>query len=395
MPAPIATIDQNGVTTPLFADVLSYFQQSYAAIYGADVNLSPDTQDGQWLAVVAAAVNNANLVIASVYHAYSPTYAQGAGLSSVVKINGIRRLRASNSTVLLQCIGIAGRDIGNTVVGDSLNLGSQWLLPPSPVTIPPSGEIEVTATCLTPGAIVANVGTLTQILTPVPGWQTVTNPFAAVVGFPVESDAVLRRRQTQSVANPSQSVVEGIQGAIENLLEVERVMVYENPYGASDINGIPPYSMAVVVEGGDAQQVANTIALRKTPGSPTYGNTQILVIDGRGVPSQINFFELSLIPITVTIAVNALPGFTATIETEIIDSVIAYLATLPIGYDSYYTKLIAACQVPAPDGLTYDVTAVLQSRDGAPPAAADVMLTFIEAATADTTTVTLTVNPPP
>jgi len=391
MPFPITTIDSFGVTVPAFMDVLTYLQQQYQSIYGFDVNLDPDTQYGQWIGTLAAAINDTNMNIAATYFAYSPSFAVGAGLSSVVKINGIRRLLSSTSTVLVLCVGQAGTAIGGSFVSDSLNLSTFWQLP-ADVTIPPEGEITVTATCSVFGAIPADVGTITEILTPIPGWQTVTNPVAAVVGAPVETDAQLRRRQTQSVANPSQSIVLGIQGAIENLSGVQRVMVYENPTGTIDINGLPAHSMAAVVEGGDSTEIATAISLRKTPGSPTYGNTMILVYDSRGIPNQINFFELVLVPITVNITLKALAGFSASIEQEIIDQVVLFLSTLPIGYDSYISKLIAATQLPEPDGLTYDVLAVLQSRDNNPLASADILVTFIEAASCNDTLVAITVT---
>jgi len=391
MPFPITTIDANGVSVPLFEDVLNYLSDQYKAIYGTDVNLDPDTQDGQWVGVVASVLHDTNQTIAATYLSYSPTYAVGAGLSSVVKINGIRRQRASVSTVAVLLVGQAGTFINNGAVGDNLSLNTVWALP-AEVTIPPVGQILVTATCTDLGSITANVGTLTQILTPTPGWQTVTNPYAAVVGQPVETDAQLRRRQTQSTANPSQTVVLGIQGAIEDLPTVQRVMVYENPTGANDANGIPPYSMAAVVEGGDVQEVAQAIALRKTPGSPTYGTTSVIVYDTRGIPAQINFFELTLVPITVNIAIKALAGFTGAIEQAMINQVTEFLSTLPIGYDSYYSKLVAATQLPEPDGLTYDVTSVQQARGTLPLAAADVLLYFIEAAYCDSTLVTVTVS---
>lgn len=394
MPVPIATVDYNGINTPLFTDVLDYLQEQYRAIYGADVNLDPDTQDGQWLAITALAIHDANQTVAAAYQAYSPAYAQGVGLSSVVKINGIRRLRASVSSVVLTCVGIAGRQIGDSVVGDSLSLGTQWLLPLD-VVIPPEGQIEVTATCLEFGSITAEIDTITEILTPVPGWQTVTNPVAASIGLPLETDAALRRRQMQSTANPSQTVILGIQGAIENLEGVQRVMIYENPYSTTDINGIPPYAMAIVVQGGDSQDIANAVALRKTPGSPTFGTASVQVIDRRGIPSLIKYFVLTLVPIDVHITVKALPGFSATIEELMVLQVIEFLRTLPIGYNSFYNKLVAATQLPEPDGLTYTVTVVQQKRGATAFAAADVNITYIEAATADLTNVTVTIDPTP
>jgi uncharacterized phage protein gp47/JayE len=391
MPFPITTIDANGVTVPLFTDVLAYLQQQYQTVYGFDVNLSEDTQDGQWVGIIASALNDTNMTIAATYLAYSPSFAVGAGLSSVVKINGIRRQLASFSTAIVTCVGTAGTEVGGSLIGDNLNLGTQWQLPPQ-VTIPPEGDIAVTATCTTLGAIPGDVGTLTVILTPVPGWQTVNNTLAAIVGAPIETDAQLRRRQTQSVANPSQSIVLGIQGGIENLPNVRRVMVYENPTGAPDANGIPAHAMAAVVEGGDATDIATAIALRKTPGSPTYGTTSTIIYDSRGIPAQINYFELFLVPIQVNITLKALAGFTQAIEQEIVNQIIDFLITLPIGYDSYITKLIAATQLPEPDGLTYDVTVVQQSRDGNATAATDVLISYIEAATCDDTMITITVT---
>jgi len=390
MAFPVTIVDASGVYVPLFTDVLAYLQDQYRAIYGSDIDIDPDTQDGQWIAIIASAINDTNMTAAAVYQAYSPTYAQGVGLSSVVKINGIRRLRASTSTALVRLVGQAGTTIAQGYIGDNLNLGTQWYLPPG-IVIPPEGEIIVTATCTILGAVTADIGTLTIILTPQPGWQTVSNDAPATVGAPIETDAQLRRRQTQSVANPSQTVVLGIQGAIENLQGVQRAIVYENPTSAPDANGIPAYSMAAVVEGGDSQQIATAIANRKTPGSPTFGTTSLIIYDPRGIPAKINYFILTLVPITITITVKALAGFTQAIEQAMVQQIIDYIVTLPIGYDSYYTKLIAATELPEPDGLTYDVTSVLQSRSGA-PAATDVAISYIEAATTDAAHITVTVQ---
>jgi hypothetical protein len=149
--------------------------------------------------------------------------------------------------------------------------------------------------------------------------------------------------------------------------------------------------MAAVVEGGDSQQIATAIANRKTPGSPTFGTTSLIIYDPRGIPAKINYFILTLVPITITITVKALAGFTQSIESAMVQQIIDYVTTLPIGYDSFYTKLIAATELPEPDGLTYDVTSVLQSRSGA-PAATDVAISYIEAATTDAAHITVTVQ---
>ena len=73
MAFPITSIDGNGVYVPLFTDVLAYLQDQYRALYGSDVDLDPDTQDGQWVSVIASAINDTNLTIAATYLSYSPT----------------------------------------------------------------------------------------------------------------------------------------------------------------------------------------------------------------------------------------------------------------------------------------------------------------------------------
>ena len=175
------TVDATGITAPSYADVLAYLKSQYQTIYGSDVYLEADSQDGQFLAIIASAINDANAVAISVYNAFSPASAQGANLSSVVKINGITRAVASLSTVDLTIVGQVGITITNGVVQDTNNV--KWDLPAS-VTIPPAGTIVVTATCETPGAIAAVAGSVNQISTPTRGWQTVTNVSAAAPGNP-------------------------------------------------------------------------------------------------------------------------------------------------------------------------------------------------------------------
>ena len=388
---PVAIIDATGISVPVYSDVLDYLQEQYRAIYGQDIDLDADTQDGQWVAILAQAINDANMTIEQTYQAYSPTFAQGIGLSSVVKINGIRRHVASLSSVAVTAVGQAGTDISNTIVGDSLNLNSQWQLS-SGVVIPPEGQVVATAVCLTTGAVQADIGTITKILTPVPGWQTVTNTTAAISGQPIESDAALRRRQTYSVANPSQTVVVGIQGAIASVPGVIRTVVYENPTPVPDGNNIPAYSMAAIVEGGDINAVAQAIALRKTPGSPTYGTTSVMVFDSRGLPSRINFFPLAEVPITVQIHLTALTGFSAIIENAIIAQVVAFINSLPIGYDCYLTKVIAATELSGDAGLTYEVTQVYQARGAATPGLSDIAIIYTEAATTNSSLITVNVS---
>ena len=93
------TIDAAGITAPALSDIRAYFVSKYREIYGEDVYLEPDSQDGQLLDLFAVAVHDANSMAVSVFNSFSPSSAQGEGLSRVVKINGIARQSSTYSTV--------------------------------------------------------------------------------------------------------------------------------------------------------------------------------------------------------------------------------------------------------------------------------------------------------
>lgn len=305
--API--IDASGISAPSYADVLAYLQQQYRSIYGADVYLGNDSQDGQFLGVLALAISDANAATIAAYNSFSPLTGQGNGLSSNVKINGIARAVATNSQVDLKVVGQAGTVITQGIARDVA--GYTWALPTT-VTIPPAGEVTVTATCTEMGDITAGVGQVNVIATPTRGWQSVTNLSAADPGAPVETDSALRQRQQISVALPSRTVLEGTSGAVANIAGVTRLATYENDTNATDSNGIPAHSISLVVEGGDAAAIAQAIADKKTPGTGTYGATSQTVTDVYGRPLTIRFYRPTYQALTVAVTLKALAGYSTT-----------------------------------------------------------------------------------
>jgi uncharacterized phage protein gp47/JayE len=264
-----------GPIAPSYPDLKAMLEELHRSIYGSDIYIDPDSQDGQYIAALATIIKDQNDAIISGLNSFFPASAQGVGLSTIVKINGIRRDVPSNSTADLLCVGVAGTDISGLIIGDDLNLNTQWLIAGDPgsetVVIPDAGEITTTATCTTPGGVAAAAGSLTEILTPTRNFQSVTNAADAALGAPVEQDAALRQRQSVSTAIPALSVLAAMYGALKNIIGVNRCFPYENDTKVTDDDGIPANSIAVVIDGGDAATIAATIARYKTPGTGTYG----------------------------------------------------------------------------------------------------------------------------
>lgn len=384
-------IDSTGYHYADYPTILQWLQDEYRAIYGADVYLEADSQDGQLLATTARAMYDSAVTGAANYNARSPSTAQGVGLSSVVKINGIKRQSPTKSTVDLDIGGTVGTTITNGVAQDTV--GNKWNLPAS-VVIPISGTITVTATADEDGYITAQAATVTKIYSPTLGWQTVNNVLAATPGSPVEEDAELRVRQTTSVALPSLSVFEGTKGAVANVAGVTRSEGYENDSDTTDADGILRHSIAMVVEGGDTQAIADAIAAKKTPGTRTQGTTSATTYDIYGMPNTINFYRPTIVPMKVEVNITALLGYTTGYDTLIKAAVAALINSLKIGADVILTKLYVPANLPGTTpGTTFNIISIRIAKVGDAFGAVNIPILFNEAASCLEANVTVVVVP--
>lgn len=323
-----ATVTAQGISAPDYQTILDTLTSYFRQIYGSDAYLEPDSKDGQMVALVALAVHDANNTAIEIYNSFSPTTAQAAALSSNVKINGITRKVATNSTADLLLTGTAGTTITNGSARDKN--GIIWNFPAS-VAIGVDGTVLVTATCANSGSVAAMAGTITTINTPTRGWVSVTNPAAATVGTPAETDAELRIRQSQSVALPSITPFEALDGAVSNVTGVTRHKLYENDTGSEDGNGLPPHSVAVIVDGGDVTDIAQAIRGNKGQGTATHGTTSVTVPDKYGNPHVIKFSRSSDVPVYAQIKLKVFTGYTSQIGQQIQQAISDYINSLMIG----------------------------------------------------------------
>lgn len=389
LPKLSASITATGVSYPPYTDVLESLKASFRIIYGVDAYLEPDSQDGQLLAVFAKAIDDCNQATAAVYNSFAPSRAQGEGLSSVVKINNLTRAVATKSQVNLTLVGQAGTVVVNGKVAD-LD-GQRWLLPAS-VTIPFGGSVIATATAEQAGALFAAIGTVTQIITPTAGWQSVSNASAATPGNPVETDAELRRRQEVSPALNAYTVAEGLIAALRALSGVTYVKVYENATGLTDGNGMAPHSIGCVVKGGVASAVADAIFKKKSLGVLTEGTTAVNVTDISGTARPVKFYIPTNVPIKIALTVEALPGYVSTIGVAIKQALLDHVAALDVGEDVLLSRLYApALLMGKPDSETYRITVLQVGLVSGSLGTSDLTIGFVSQATLVLVDITLTV----
>ncbi|WP_276743148.1 baseplate J/gp47 family protein [Pantoea septica] len=387
-----ATVTASGISAPDYQTILSTITEYFQQIYGTDAYLDPDSKDGQMVALVALAVHDANNMAIQVYNSFSPSSGMTDALTRNVKINGITRKAATNSTVDVTLIGTAGTTITNGSVKDAN--GIIWNLPAS-VTIDVDGSVTVTATCATSGAVAAVAGSITKINTPTRGWTAVSNASAATVGSAAETDAQLRMRQAQSVAIPALTPFDAVDGAIANVTGVTRHKLYENDTGAVNSDGIPAHSLAAIVDGGDVTEIAQTIRGKKGQGVATFGSTTVTVPDKYDNPHAISFSRSTDVPIYVAITLKVFTGYTTQIGEQIKQAIADYINSLTIGDDVLLSRIYSPANLGVVSGGNakyYDINALAIGKSAGSVAASNVVIAFNESASCSTANIALTVT---
>lgn len=336
---PVFSVTETGISAPSYEEIYEYLKGRMRAIFGDDINLDADTQDGQMVGIVAAAISDVNAQAIAVYNAYNPTTAKGVALDSAVKVNGITRQAASHSQVDLRIVGQAGTHIVNGVALDEAE--NKWNLP-ADVVVPPAGEITVTAIAAEEGDIRAPAGTVNRIGTPTLGWQTVENILAAEPGAPVQTDLELRVQQSKSTALPSVSLWEGIIGSLLTTAGVRRVSGIKNDGDTPTSEGVPGHSIAMIVDGGEVADIAKTIFLKKGEGVGTYGSTSYNYLDTYGFPNTIKFSRPTIVPAYCKLTIAPAADYLSSAEDEIKARIVAYINSLDIGESVNITRVLAS-----------------------------------------------------
>lgn len=388
---PVFSVTENGIQAPSYAEILEYFQSQARNIFGQDVNIDADTQDGQLIAIFALALSDVNAQAIATYNQFNPNTAVGVGLDSAVKTNGITRHTATNSTVDLVLIGQAGTVITNGVATDDNE--NRWLLPEQ-VVIPVSGEITVTATAEEVGAIEASPNTITQIGTPTLGWQSVNNPTQATVGVAVETDAELRQRQSRSTELPSVSLWEGIIGSLLNLSGVIRVSGVKNDEDDPSPEGVPGHTIAMIVDGGEVDEIGETIFLKKGEGVGTYGSVKTTYIDTYGFPNVIKFSRPTIVNAYVTLTITPSATYISSVADEIKQRIADYINGLSIGESVNIARVLSSAVKDCTTGVDdrFDVTAITMGEASGSQTAASIPIEWNEAAYCDVENITVTLN---
>lgn len=264
-------------------------------IYGPDINVGPNSPDGQMVEIVVQAIADMYELIAQVYNSFNPDASIGRVLDQRAAINGVLRRGATFTlqdveVTVSQALTLPGLDtspLSPFTVADSA--GNQFQLV-STYSFGAAGTQSLAFQAAQLGPVETVIGTITQIVTTTLGVSGVNNPTAATsVGQAEETDSQLRIRRSNSVSLPSRGYLEGLLGALLDTDGVTEAEVLENDTNSTDANGIPAHSIWAIVEGGTDDDVALAIYKKRNAGCGMKGSVTVDVPQIDGTTFQVAF----------------------------------------------------------------------------------------------------------
>lgn len=274
-----------------------------------ELNTDPETPAGQLIDGITALIVEKDNELLKMANGFNPKTATGIFQDALGEIYFIQRHIAQSTVVTCTCSGLQGTIIPAGSVIQDVNGNNYQSV--AQVSIPASGSIDVIFSAQTPGEIEAAAGTVNKIITVIPGWDSVNNETAGVVGRERETQAEFEQRRYESVAKNSHGLAESVGGSVNNLDDVIACRVEQNR-GDEEIQflgvTIPPHSIYLSVYGGTSDEIGSVIHNKLDAGCGTAGNTSVRVTDPTSGSQHTYFYtvaELENLYIQVTTAQDA------------------------------------------------------------------------------------------
>ena len=307
-------ITVTGVIVPDTTVINQNVQDEFVQAFGSDLVLAPNTPQGilitgETAARTAVANNNAALA-----NQINPNAAGGVFFDAIWALTGGSRSPATPSTVMATITGVTGTvvPVGSQASDSVYNNVFQTT---TAVTI--VGATTVAMTSVQNGPIVAGAGTLTQILSNVPGWETITNASAAVLGTTTQTDESGRNERRITLFAQGASTAGAISSAVNLVPNVSSSKFLENIAATTQtIEGVTMvgHSIYMCVDGGTDLAVATAMQSKKSAGA-AYNNgatgsgasatpvSQAVIVPYSGQSITVLFDRPGIIQVGVSVSV--------------------------------------------------------------------------------------------
>lgn len=323
-----------GVTVPANVDIQSTTRNEIYNL-STPVTFSPVSANGIGVSVLTVAdASSYTVTYTDSSTSSTSSYTSGAGATQTSILNGLKTFIDANQPALTANINnnilyVNKKDrssLSNFTVSSNLGISKASNL--------------TYLVAENTGPISEEAGSITNILTPVLNWDSVTNPFNAIPGANQETDSELRERFRSSKASRASNIIESLYASLEALDNVEEVMIYENVTDTVDASGIPGHSFMSLVLGGVDSDIAQAIWNNKPAGIRTFGNTSYQILDSQGNPHTINFQRPTQVPVYITVNLTKFSQYPNNGDSLVRQALIDYFSVnFGIGDSVVYSRL--------------------------------------------------------
>ena len=333
------------------------------ALGGVDLSGGPEQQI---IGVLSEQIAVAWETLQALYGAIGED-ANGILLDRIMALTGTKRRAATKSLVTASV---------NLNAGTTLAAGAQAAVDGNPDAVfetivdvtngaGAAADVDVVMRALETGPVAAPAGTLTQIVTPAAGWNSVTNAADASLGKTKAEDPESRQQRRVELAGAGGGTVPGVRAAVAKVDGVVEARCYENTTSVVDADGRPDKSVEAVVWDGtvpaaDDDAIAQAIYSKKGGGIEAYGSgsTGTATDELTGQDVDVAFTRATALAPVIVASVILEPGTAAGWDTLAIAAIVARGAEYEVGEDAYASQLICALQevpgVEAVVSLTLD-----------------------------------------
>ncbi|MCP1176193.1 baseplate J/gp47 family protein [Bacillus sp. 1663tsa1] len=307
-----------------YADFIKEMEGLARNLWGNDVNLSERGPLGMFIKNISFARAEENELAESIYYSGYYFTAEGISLDYIGKNRGLERARAIAATgrVAFKVEPATTVKQGTIVATKS---GVEFVTTEIGRDDDKDGLVNVNIIASVAG-IDGNVqaNTITEIITPIVGVNSVINTEQTKYGREEETDGEFRKRYAESFSTKS-STTNGIRARLlADVPGIRTAIVFQNTSNEKDSFGRPPYSIEAVVHGGEDEAIVKAILASKAGGVRAFGEQQFAIKDEGGNEHIVAFSRATEQPIYARVTVYRGGEFPAIsmgeklVETEVI-----------------------------------------------------------------------------
>lgn len=435
-----------GLEIATISDVRDEINAKWRELFGSSMDVSDRSPDGQLIGIMAEVFAKLWELLEVVKAARDPAAATGALLRALCALTGTVETPASFSTVVLTLTGTPTSLVPEDSLSSTASTGQQWKHVEDGTIVaatawaattayavadrrtnasnvylcittgtsagsggptteedditdgtvhwrflgPGTGFVDVDARATVTGPIVAVSGDITGRDTPLGGWDGVINIEDATLGRDAMTDAELRVLRELELGRPGTSPKGGIRAAALDVDDVESATVFSNLTDVTDVDGVPPHSVELLVKGGADQDIWDMLLANVADGIRTHGTEVGTAADSQGTSHTMKFSRVGEIDVWVDVTLVKDPTtYPADGDDQVKLAIVTAGNARPDGTDVVSAKLISAIDTVA--GVI-DIELPLIDDAPAPATTTTIPISLRQRAVFDTTRISVTTS---